>query len=439
MKCETLEDRVVLTGWGWGGGSLIQSLSSIGVVTGLGGGFAVDGFRGGPGFGWQGDGGSQSNSQTSQLNTDIAKLQTDLQAIAAKSGVTIADLQNLNSDDAAIDQAGLRLDPQALQTAASAIATAVATGSDTSQAKTDFSALFANSNVTQTTIDKAFADIVQTVTDSKVTGTDLTTIATDQTNIKNDLNALKAGSGSVSGSEGGGTLEGALAYLGVIPGVHDHGARGFGQGGEHLWGSEGNTSSQLQTDLAKLQTDLQAISAKSGVTVGDLTSLHTDSETIAKAGVQLDAKALQSARQELATAIATGGDTSHAKTDFNALFANTDVAQTTIDKAFNDAAQTISDSKVTGTDLTTIATDRANIQNDLNNVGSGTAGSSTTTNNTGTTANTGTSTAATRGTGTGTGTSASSTGSGTAVGTTTGVVHPGGHHRFRVMLRHHRR
>lgn len=182
---EALEERAVLTGCSWGGASVIQSLSNIGVTTGLG--VRVDGFRAAPGFAWHDERTPQS-PQTSQLNTDLAKLQTDLQAIAANSGVTIADL---HAHGQAIAASGAELDPQALQTVSSEIATAVATGADTSQSKTDFAALFAKPSATQDTSNKAFSDVVQTVTDSKVRGTTLTTIATDRANIQNELNPLR--------------------------------------------------------------------------------------------------------------------------------------------------------------------------------------------------------------------------------------------------------
>lgn len=171
---EALKERVVPTGCGWGGASLIQSLSNIGVATGLGA--RGDRFRAAPEFAWHNERSPQS-PQTSQPNTDIAKSHPDLQA--------------LHGDDQAIAASGAALDPQGLQTASSGIATAVVTGADTSQSKTDFAALFADSSATQDTINTAFSDVVQTVTDSNVRGTALTTIATDRANIQNELNALR--------------------------------------------------------------------------------------------------------------------------------------------------------------------------------------------------------------------------------------------------------
>ena len=48
-------------------------------------------------------------------------------------------------------------------------------------------ALFTGESVAQATIDKAYADIVQTVADSKVTATDLQTVATANAAVQTDL------------------------------------------------------------------------------------------------------------------------------------------------------------------------------------------------------------------------------------------------------------
>ena len=110
---------------------------------------------------------ASQNTQVAQLNTDLQKLQTELQSLALKSRVTIVDITNLTTDGQTIAGAGFRINPQSLQKTVSELATAVAGGGDTTQAKTDFNALFSGSSVAQTTIDKAFSDLVQTIQDSK--------------------------------------------------------------------------------------------------------------------------------------------------------------------------------------------------------------------------------------------------------------------------------
>ena len=146
--------------WGGGGNNFLGSLASVGVVTG--------GDFGGPASSYYSPWASQ-NTQIAQLNTDLQKLQTELQSLAAKSGITIVDITNLTTDGQSIAGAGFWINPQNLQKSVSELVTAVASGAATTQAKTDFNALFSGSNVAQSTIDKTFNDLVQTIQDSKVT------------------------------------------------------------------------------------------------------------------------------------------------------------------------------------------------------------------------------------------------------------------------------
>jgi hypothetical protein len=269
--------------------------------------------------------------------------------------------------------AGAWLNPQNLQKAVTELATAVAGGTDTTQAKTDFNALFTNTNVAQTTIDKTFNDLIQTIQDSKVTTADLNAVATDQAAIQTDLNNLTSSHGSyVPGFRGlgqgqslGSNFASSLSATNV-PVSPSSGASDLGQG--LSWTSQNTQLTQLNTDRQKLQTDLQTLTAKSGVTVADLSTLQTDSQTIAGAGLRLNPQSLQKVVTKLVTAVTNGADTSQAKTDFNALFTGSNVAQATIDKSFNDLIQTIQDSKLTAADLSTITADRTAIQTDLSNL-----------------------------------------------------------------------
>ena len=144
-SCESLEGRVVLSNFG--GADLLGGLSQIGVVTNV---MDAGGPRGG---------------HTSQANTDWQTLQTQIQGLAAKSDVTVADLSALASDSQAIATAGGGLKADGLQTVLGSLAAAVAGGGDTTQAQTDFNALFSGSNVDQATIDRTFTDLVQTIQD----------------------------------------------------------------------------------------------------------------------------------------------------------------------------------------------------------------------------------------------------------------------------------
>jgi cell division protein FtsB len=348
-----------------------------------------------------------------QLQKDIQALQTELQTLSGTSGVTIADVTSLTSDTEAIAQGGVRLDPQALEKVASELATAVAGGTDTSQAKTDFNALFTGSSLAQATIDKAFTDMVQTITDSKVTTTDLNTVAADNAAIQTDLTKLTAdvgppdpgevplvtianppavgfGIGGPGGNLGefhGGlgafsvSLADSLNEVGVVthPVIADAPpmlggplpmpaiAQPIGPGFPITIG-QNPAFQQLQKDQQTLQTELQSLAAKSGVTVADLTRLANDDQTIAAAGGDLNHQSPQTVTTELATAVAGGTDTSQAKTDFTALFKGSSVAQSAIDKSFTDMVQTITDSKVTTADLQTVAADQKAVQTDLQNL-----------------------------------------------------------------------
>jgi hypothetical protein len=129
--------------------------------------------------------------------------------------------------------------------------------------------------------------------------------------------------------------------------------------------ADGTQSSQLQTDLDQLRTDQQTVAAKSAVTSDELDQLKTDSQSITSAGLNLDPKSLQTAVNNLVTAVAGGADTTQAQADFNALFSGSKVSQAVIDKTFNDLVQTIQDSKITADDATLIAADQTAVQADL--------------------------------------------------------------------------
>jgi hypothetical protein len=286
----------------------------------------------------------------------------------------------------------------------SELVTAVASGAATTQAQTDFNALFSGSNVAQATIDKTFNDLVQTIQDSKITSADLSAVAADQAAVQSDLNNLPGGGRGFGGYQtllaGSGSLNSNLATSLSSAGVATLPAQAGGTQGLYApsTASQNSQLTQLNTDIQKLQTENQTLAAKSLVTVSDLTDLVTDSQTIAGAGLRLDPQSLDKVVNELVTAVAAGTDTTQAQTDFNALFTGSNVAQTSIDKTFNDLVQTIQDSKVTAADLTTLAADQAAIQTDRTNLqngsgtsvtnstgsaGSGTSGSSGTTSSTG--------------------------------------------------------
>jgi mucin-22 len=374
IGCEVLEGRVVLSGWGGdGGGGLIGSLAPLGIVPGAGefGSFELGEHGGSP----------TTNSGLTQLQTDLTKLQTDTQAVTKASGTTIADLNALVNDSQALATAGFRVNATNLEKVTTELATAVAAGSDTTQAKTDFNALFTGSSVTQATIDTTFADLTQAITDSGITTAEITAISTDQTAVQTDLTALGGHHGFFGDDDGplgigfglggfeGGSLAASLDAAGVPTSLGSSSSfEGLGLSGfDHrgLWGATSAQITQLQTDVTKLQSDTQAVAAKSGTTVSDLSAIATDNQAIAAAGLRLNQTSLNKATAELATAVAAGSDTTQAKTDFNALFTGSSVTQATIDAAFTDLTKAIKDSGITTAQLTAIAADQTAIQTDL--------------------------------------------------------------------------
>jgi hypothetical protein len=357
-------------------GLLAGALSSIGVVTGPV--LAPSNSTPLPQDGHSG--------QSSTLQVAEQALQTELASLAAKSGVTIADLTSLAADSQSIVQSGAYIDIKSLDTAVDELATAIAGGIPTSQAQTDFAAAFAKTSVTQATITQAFTDLSKAIKDSGVTTTDLTTVAADEAAVQKALptpptGGTSPGGGSSGGGHGApipggggsgfGVLDQALTYAGVVTGpiLAPSGSTSL------PWGGNSGQTSQLQTDIQALQTELASLAAKSGVTVADLTNLAADNQAIAQAGAHPDIKGLDAAVEELATAIAGGTSTSQAQTDFAAVFANTSVSQATITKAFTDVSHAIKDSGVTLSDLQTVAADEAAIQQDLANLHGGSSNS----------------------------------------------------------------
>ena len=354
MDCERLEERVVLSHGGFGGfggfdgppAGLSGGLSTIGVLPGGdGGGGGGIGEHGGPGQG----------TQSTQLTTDLQKLRADLQQIAASSGVTIADLNALRADELAIVSAGFQPDQAKLQAAITELATAVASGADTSQAKTDFNAVFSGSSISQTALDQAFANLTQIIADSKISVTELQTIANDQAAIQADF-------GGVAGGRGLGFFD-VLTSLGVATGPAEHDANFGGHGTHH--GGPIPQSTQLSADLLTLSTDLHLLAAKSDVTISDLQALEADQQAISKAGFHPDHAQFQAATSELVTAVAAGTDTTQAQADFKALFAGSTVSPASLDASIADLTKAVADSKVTTSDLHLIAADRAAIKIDL--------------------------------------------------------------------------
>ena len=140
------------------------------------------------------------------------------------------------------------------------------------------------------TIDKIFNDLVQTIQDSKITSADQAAVAADQAAVQSDLNNLPGGGRGFGEDQallrGSGSLNSNLATSLFSAGVATLPAQAGGAQGLYAPSSASQNSrfTQLKTDLQKLQTENQSLTAKSLVTVSDLTSLVNDSQTIAGEG-----------------------------------------------------------------------------------------------------------------------------------------------------------
>jgi hypothetical protein len=400
---EMLENRVVLTGVG--SGSLLGSLSYVGVVTSAIVAPAQPVPPVTPFFSWTS---TNQNSQVSQLASDVQKLESELQSLAAKSDVTIANLESLTTDSQSIAQAGFHFNAQSLNKVVAELATAVAGGTSTAQAQSDFTALFGGSSVSTAVINTTFTDLVKTIGDSTVTTTDLTTVASDEAAIQTDLSNLprrfeplndglldlEAGltvslglsSAAISlpaiivvptpipiNLDGGSSLLAGLSYVGVVssPVVSSQAPSSMG--------TSASAYALLKAGLQKLQAELETLANKSGVTISDLERLTTDGQSIAQAGFHFNSQTLDPVISELATAVASDASTAKAQQDFTSLFNGSNVSTTVISTTFNDLVKAIGDSKVAPVDLSTVASDEAAVQTDLQGLykrstGAGTGG-----------------------------------------------------------------
>jgi hypothetical protein len=444
--CENLEGRVVLSSSAAGGNllgglantvnlgvlpggvlppppNLLGALNYVGVVTGPIGASPVPRFPVLPL-----PVAAATSTSTSQLNSDVRALWTELESLASKSGVTIADVESLVSDSQAIDLSAFQFNDANLKSVISELATAVAGGTSTTQAQADFTNLFTGSTVSSTVITNTFNDLVKAITDSNVTTTDLSTVAKDEAAIQADLSNLPkswqpvgskwlasledlpgvastlAVTSSLSATNPVEITAAALPNLPVrsigpilpTPPIGILPFPGYGLFSSLnyvgvvtqpvLASATAPTSSnpklqQLDKDLQALQTELQSLATTSGLTVAELQSLTVDSQAIAQAGYHFNAQKLNPVISELAGAVAAASSTSQAESAFDALFTGSSVSTTVISNTFSDLVKAIGSSKVTTTDLSTVASDEAAIQTDLKNLhgsssSSGSSGSS---------------------------------------------------------------
>ncbi len=309
-----------------------------------------------------------------------------------------------------------------------------ATGSTTvtsASASSEFAGLFPTSD--QAAATSVYHDLVKIVTDSGVSGTDLGTVAADEATIQADLTSLQNGGPGAGGGHGGGggggggsgrLLTSILNTIGVM-------SSPINTAPTNPPASSNTLVAQLQTDEEALQTELQGLASKSGVTASDLTQLNTDSQALAAGLNGVSTVSLQKALSDLAAA-AKGSTTispAAASSEFAGLFPAADQAAATT--VYNDLVKIVNDSGVTSPDLTTVASDQAAIQTDLNNLRGGSSN--------GTTISAGASTTTlSAGGSSGGGGSGSGTGGGTSGGGSTGGTRKALHHKPPPPRRHRR-
>jgi hypothetical protein len=362
---EMLENRLVLSAQGtsfffssslFTPGNLTYALSGIGIVTDN-----VQAQTAPPG------------TYSPQTGSDFQDLENEFVSLASKSGITVADLSNLNSDMTAIGSGWSSVTSQGLWSAVSELASSVASGTSTAQAQTDFNTLFSGSGVAQSVIDQTFSDLVQAIQDSHVTTTDLATVASDETAFANDMN-----------SQSGDNLDnqqyfdaGGFSYQGYGYGIGMPLIPFVGQYLSNLGvltdvspttgGGPLNPTSQFDSDEQTLQTEFDSLAEKSGLTVSDMSNLISDSQAILSLwenGTPIDWAGLYSAIGEATNAVASGASTTQAQSDFDASL-SPGMPSSVVDKAFDDIVQAIEDSQVTTADLSAVANDQAAVQSDL--------------------------------------------------------------------------
>jgi hypothetical protein len=187
------------------------------------------------------------------------------------------------------------------------------------------------------------------------------------------------GAGFGGGGFGGGGI-GGIGGLGRLLGQALSGplSSSSGQGTTGQGGQSGTTTpSQLQTDLQKLRTDLQAINDKSQVTPALIAAVRTDVQTIQKDATskpdQTKVTTLENDVKALNGQLPTDTQKTQLETDFTAVIQSEGVTdQTLISQTISAIEAVVKATNITSADLATIAADRKAIQTNLGSSGTGT-------------------------------------------------------------------
>ena len=139
--------------------------------------------------------GLESIEEGLSLTTDENTLDVEFATLAEKSGLTVADLNRLGSDDVGITQLqwnDVGVNWNAAQTAIGQLVIAAAAGTSTSQAQTDFRDSF-SANAPAALLTQTINDVIQAVQDSHVTPADLSAVASDEAAVYADMGGCALG------------------------------------------------------------------------------------------------------------------------------------------------------------------------------------------------------------------------------------------------------
>jgi hypothetical protein len=180
-----------------------------------------------------------------------------------------------------------------------------------------------------------------------------------------------AGSGDQSFMQVGGMVGGGIGGIGSLGGLLGPALSGPAPKAP-TQGTSGTTTppTQLQTDLKKLQTDLQAINDKSQVTPALLAAVRNDAQKIQSeattAPSQTTLSTLESDVKALNGQLPTSAQTTQLDSDFTAVVQSEGVTDSSlISQTISDIAAVVAATNITSSDLSTIAADQKAIQTDI--------------------------------------------------------------------------
>jgi trimeric autotransporter adhesin len=191
--------------------------------------------------------------------------------------------------------------------------------------------------------------------------------------------------GATSGGSGfaGGNVAWGMGGTGIAGAGSSGGSSPVGGSGPIVAPTPPTLSAQAKTDLQTLGSDIQAIEAKSQVTVAELTAFRADLQAVAKPSGQ-PSSAVETALQTLhgdESAVLTSGTFTSAQqaqlvSDVAAVLTAEGATQAQANQASTDLQAIITSSGITSADIAQIATDVKAIQADLGTSGSSTNSSS---------------------------------------------------------------